>query len=115
MIVDDVITHTRTFDEGLGRLRSILGRFRTAHLKLNPKKCELFRHKVKFLGHVVSEEGVTTDPDKIEAVKNWPIPRNANEVWRFLGLCTYYRRFVPGFADQAKQLYQLTERGQQFH
>ena len=92
--VDDVIVHASTFERELERLRLVFFRLRAANLKLNPKKCELFRHKVKFLGHVVCAEGVATDPDKVEAVKTWPVPRNAKEVRTFFGLCTYYRRFV---------------------
>ena len=92
----------------------MFSRLRAANLKLNPKKCELFRCKVRFLGHVVCAEGVTTDPDKVEAVKTWPVPRNAKEVRRFVGLCTYYWRFVRSFSDVARPLHELTEKGQSF-
>ena len=112
--LDDVIVHYSTFERELERLRLVLSRLRAANLKLNPKKCELFRCKVRFLGHVVSCEGVTTDPGKIEAVKTWPVPRNAKEVRRFVGLCTYYRRFVRSFSDVARPLHELTEKGQSF-
>ena len=91
--LDDIIVHAMTFDLELRRLRIVFSRLRAANLKLSPKKCELFRRQVKFLGHVVSNDGVTTDPDKVEAVHNWPVPHNAKDVRRFVGLCTYYRRF----------------------
>ena len=112
--LDDVIVHGSTFEQELERLRLVFSRLRAANLKLNPKKCELFQRKVKFLGHVVCAEGVTTDPDKVEAVKNWPVPRNAKEVRRFVGLCTYYRRFVRSFSDVARPLHELTEKGHSF-
>lgn len=112
--LDDVIVHTSTFERELERLRLVSSRLRAANLKLNPKKCKLFRCKVSFLGHVVCAEGITTDPDKIEAVKTWPVPRNAKEVRRFVGLCTYYRRFVRSFSDVARPLHELTEKGQSF-
>ena len=112
--LDDVIVHASTFERELERLRLVLSRLRAANLKLNPKKCKLFRCKVSFLGHVVCAEGVTTDSDKIEAVKTWPVPRNAKEVRRFVGLCTYYRRFVRSFSDVARPLHKLTEKGQSF-
>ena len=112
--LDDVIVHASTFERELERLRLVLSRLRAANLKLNPKKCKLFRYKVRFLGHVVCAEGVTTNPDKIEAVKSWPVPRNAKEVRRFVGLCTYYRRFVRSFSDVARPLHELIEKGQSF-
>ena len=89
--LDDMIAHAKTFELRLQRLTGIFSRLRVANLKLNPKKCELFRHRVKFLGHVVSEEGVATDPEKVVVVKNWPLPQNVKDVRSFLGLCTYYR------------------------
>lgn len=97
--LDDMIAHAKTFELELQRLTRIFSRLREANLKLNPKKCELFRRKVKFLGHVVSEEGVAIDPEKVAVVTNWPLPQNVKDVRSFLGLCTYYRRFVPSFAD----------------
>lgn len=112
--LDDMIAHAKTFELELQRLTRIFSRLRAAILKLNPKKCELFRCKVKFLGHVVSEKGVATDPEKVAVVTNWPLPQNVKDVRSFLGLCTYYRRFVPFFAHVAHHLHKLTEKGQPF-
>ena len=92
----------------------MFSRVREANLKLNSKRCKLFRRKVRFLGHVVCAEGVTTDPAKVEAVNTWPVPRNAKEVRRFVGLYTYYRRFVRSFSDVARPLHQLTKKDQSF-
>ena len=72
--LDDMIAHAKTFELELQRLTRIFPRLRVANLKLNSKKCELFRRRVKFLGHVVSEEGVATDPEKVVVVTNWPLP-----------------------------------------
>ena len=79
-------------------------------VELISKKCELFQCRVKFLGHVVSVEGVATDPEKVVVVTNWSKPQNLRDVKSFLGLCTYYWRFVPSFADVARPLHQLTEK-----
>ena len=68
--LDDIIVHAVSFDQKLGRLRLAFLRLRAVKLNLSPKKCELFRRKVKFLGHVVGEEGVTTDPEKVDAVEH---------------------------------------------
>ncbi|PIK60878.1 Retrovirus-related Pol polyprotein from transposon [Apostichopus japonicus] len=73
-----------------------------------------FRRHVTFLGHVVSSEGIQTDPSKIRAVSEWPRLNNVREVRSFIGLCSYYRRFIQGFSSVAKLLYRLTESGRDF-
>ncbi|CAI5678294.1 unnamed protein product [Oreochromis niloticus] len=85
-----------------------------AGLRLHPKKCHLFRKETTFLGHVVSGAGVSTDPAKVAAVKDWPIPGNPAELRSFLGLASYYRRFVKDFATIASPLHQLTQKGREF-
>ena len=115
LYIDDVIVFGRTFGEELERLREVLRRLRAANLKLSPKKCLLFQVEVPFLGHVVGRDGVRTDPQKITAVQEWPVPKNVAEVRSFLGLCTYYRRFVQGFAQVAAPLHRLTKKGVHFN
>ena len=78
--------------------------------EVKPSKCFLFRETVKYLGHVVFKEGVSTDSDKIEAVKSWPTPVDVQGVQSFLGLASYYKRFIRGFADVARPLHRLTEK-----
>ncbi|MCG8075029.1 MAG: reverse transcriptase, partial [Candidatus Thiodiazotropha taylori] len=112
--IDDVIVHGRTFEEALGNLKTVFERLRHAGLKLKPDKCKLFSKSVSFLGHIISDKGVATDPDKIKAVREWPIPVNLTELRSFLGLCSYYRRFISGFSMIAKPLYRLTEKEQSF-
>ena len=100
--LDDIIVFSQSFKQHVQRLQLVLERLRKAGLKLSPSKCHLFQPKVEFLGHVVSGDGVSTDPKKTEAIDNWPTPRSVRDVRSFLGLCSYYRRFVKGFADIAK-------------
>lgn len=107
--LDDVIVHAADFDSHLRNLAAVLEKFRQGNLKLNPKKCCLFKSRVTFLGYVVSQEGISTDPEKISAITRWPTPKNGKEVKSFLGLCSYYRRFVAGFAEIAKPLHSLTQ------
>ena len=112
--LDDVIVYGRSVLEEIQRLKEVLKRFREAGLKLKPSKCFLFKQSVGYLGHVVSRKGIATDPDKIEAVKSWPSPTNIKEVRSFLGLASYYRRYIKGFADVARPLHRLTEKARAF-
>ena len=112
--LDDVIVVGRNFQEQLDNLRKVFQRIREARLKLNPGKCQLFQKEVRYLGHVVSASGIATDPEKLEAVKSWPPPTDKHQLRSFLGLCTYYRRFILGFADIAKPLTRLTEEKRKF-
>ena len=73
--LDDVIIFSSTFEEHLERLDAVFSRLKQHNLKLKPSKCEFLRSEVTYLGHVVSEEGIRTDPEKTKAVKNWPVPK----------------------------------------
>ena len=112
--LDDVIILGRSFSEHLHNLRDVFDRFREAGLKLKPSKCTFGQKEVAFLGHIVSDKGVATDPAKVAAITNWPTPRNRKEVQQFLGLGNYYRRFIKDFATIAKPLHRLTETGREF-
>ena len=100
--LDDIIIFSSTFEEHLERLQAVFSRLEQHNLKLNGSKCEFFKNRVVYLGHVVSEEGIHTDPSKIESVKSWPIPKSVKDLRRFLGFTGYYRRFIKGFAAIAR-------------
>ena len=112
--LDDIILFSRTVEEHLSRLKILFGRLREANLKLKPSKCHLMRRSVEFLGYVVSSDGIATDSKKTEAVQQWPVPRNIKEVRGFVGLCSYYRKFVPNFASIAEPLHALTRKNTRF-
>ena len=105
--LDDVIIFSDTYEEHLHRLNLVFSRIREAGLKLSPKKCSFFMRKVRYVGHIVSEEGIEPDPDKINKVKSWPTPTTPEEVRKFLGFAGYYRRFVKDFAKIARPLTNL--------
>lgn len=106
--LDDIIVLGTSFHEHLENLERVLKRLKEYGLTLKPKKCELFTRQVNFLGHVVSREGVSVDDQKIEAIKNWPVPSCKIELRAFMGLAGYYRRFIKDFAGIAVPLFRLS-------
>ena len=112
--LDDIIVIGKTFEEMIKNLDQVLDKLYQAGLKLKSRKCQLFSREVEFLGHVISQEGIKTDPKKTEAVRTWPKPANIHSLRSFLGFCSYYRRFIPDFAAIAKPLHRLTEKGAAF-
>lgn len=112
--MDDIVVRGQTFSESLQRLEHIFQRLSLANLKLRLSKCTLFKKEIKFLGHIVSESGISTDPDKISAIADWPVPRSVKEMRSFLGLCSYGRRFVREFAKIARPRHALCENNSKF-
>ena len=92
--IDDILVSGQTFQEQLDNLEQVFQCLRNAKLKLSPKKCHLFQKQVKYLGHIISQNGVSTDPEKVKTVWEWPRPTCITEVRQFLGLCSYYGRFI---------------------
>ena len=102
--LDDIIVFSDNPKEHLHRLRGVFTKLDKAGLKLKPNKCEFFKTKITYLGHIVSSKGIETDPKKVEAVKNWTVPRTVTDVRSFLGFTNYYRRFIKGYANVARPL-----------
>ncbi|XP_062380954.1 uncharacterized protein LOC134069109 [Sardina pilchardus] len=105
--LDDVILFSSDFSSHLAHLEQVFARLEAHGLKLQPAKCSLFQRSVKYLGHVVGADGVSTDPEKTAAVQDWPVPTTVKEVRSFLGFVGYYRRFIPGFSKLAAPLHTL--------
>jgi hypothetical protein len=112
--LDDVIVFGSSIDETMDRMSVVLDRLRSANLKLKAKKCLLFATQVKYLGHVISEKGVSTDPDKVRDIVNWHTPRTVKQTRSFIGMVNYYSRFVPKLAEVAHPLHQVTKKNARF-
>ncbi|KAL1268488.1 hypothetical protein QQF64_033851 [Cirrhinus molitorella] len=108
VFIDDIIVFSKDLEEHEERLLRVLRRLKEYGLKLAPEKCMFAQTSVRYLGHIVSDKGVQTDPDKVAAVKTWPVPRNLKELRSFLGFIGYYRRFVKDFSKKVKPLNDLT-------
>lgn len=112
--LDDIILVTPTFEKHLEILAEIFKRIRAANLTLNREKCQLCRRELKYLGYVVSEEGLRVDPEKVKSILEMPIPRSQKEVRQFVGTASWYRRFIPDFATRLYPLTNLLKKRTQF-
>jgi transposase InsO family protein len=106
--LDDIIIFSPTFEQHLLDLRAVFERLRQARIQLKPSKCNFCLNEIKYLGHIVSKDGIAADPDKVKAIKDMPVPTNVKEVRTFLGMCSYYRKFIHKFAEQCAPLFELT-------
>jgi hypothetical protein len=113
--LDDVIVFSRTIEQHAERLGHVLERFERANLLLQPSKCEFAKGEVKYLGYIVSRDGLKACPEKTQAIRRYPAPKNVKEVRAFLGLAGFYRKLVRHFANMAKPLTELTRKDVPFH
>jgi transposase InsO family protein len=109
VFLDDIIIFSQTLTENIQRLDKVFSILRQHGLKLKMKKCQFFKPSVKYLGHIVSKHGISTDDDKISCIVNWKVPMNVKEVKSFLGFAGYYRRFIRHFSQIAEPLLNIAK------
>jgi hypothetical protein len=107
VFIDDILVYSKTKKEHAEHLRIVLTRLREHQLYAKFSKCDFWLKEVQFLGHVLSAEGVAVDPSKVKEVLDWKPPATVHQVWSFLGLAGYYRRFIPDFSKISKSITEL--------
>lgn len=97
VLFDDILVYSATMDDNVQHLRLVIQILRQEQLYAKRSKCSFCQNKVEYLGHIITREGVYTDPTEIEAMVNWPTPKSVKALRGFLGLRGYYRRFVKSY------------------
>ena len=112
--IDDVLIYSKTFDQHLLDIESVLQILHSNQLYAKESKCEWVKHQVKFLGHIIGEQGIAMDPDKVRSIVGWPTPQTVHDVRSFMGLAGYYRKFVKNYSDMTTCLSELTKKNVKF-
>ncbi|XP_075489430.1 putative mitochondrial protein AtMg00860 [Primulina tabacum] len=114
LFIDDILVYSPDETSHEEHLHLALQTLRENKLYAKFSKCEFWLKSVSFLGHVISKAGVSVDPKKVQAITEWPRPKNATDIRSFLGLAGYYRKFVEGFSSIAVPLTKLTQKNSKF-
>lgn len=108
---DDILIYTNTFEEHLMALDEIFSRLDRHNIKLNAKKCELLLESVIYLGHIVSPQGISPDPTKVESIKLFPTPKTVKQARSFIGMANFFRKYIKGFANIARPIHDSINTG----
>jgi hypothetical protein len=114
VFINDILVYSKNEEEHAGHLHVVLQRLREHRLYAKLSKCDFWLKEIKFLGHTISQAGIAVDPDKVQEVMNWKPPTTVRQIQSFLGLASYYRRFIPDFSRIAKPLTELLKKGAKF-
>ena len=107
--LDDIIVLGSSFEDHLSRLRKVFDRMREYNLKLKPRKCNLLKKEVEFLGRSVSQHVIQVSPGKADTIRSWPRPTNRKDLESFLDYMNYHRSHVQGYARITARLYELVK------
>ena len=109
LYLDDIIIFSKTYEEHV-----VFKKLKDAGLKLSPSKCRFMCKEIKYLGHMVSEKGISVDPEKVACVQSWPVPKTVKQVQGFLGFTSFYRKFIRNFSKIARPLHEVTQGAEHF-
>jgi hypothetical protein len=114
VFIDDILVYSKNKEEHMDHLHMVLQKLREHQLYVKLSKCEFWLKQVSFLGHIISEGGISVDPSKIQDVLSWEAPKSVSEIHSFLGLAGYYRRFIEGFSKRTKTMIELLGKDKKF-
>ena len=114
VFLDDILVYSKSKEDHEQHLRLVLQVLRGHQLYAKLTKCSFYQRKIHYLGHIISEEGIVVDPEKVEAIREWSAPRNVAEVGSFMGLAGYYKRFIVGFSKIAHPITSLQRKEKKF-
>ena len=112
--LDDILIFSTTLEEHLDHIQQVFDRLRQHQLRLKLKKCNFLKAETNYLGFVINSDGISPDPKKVEIIKSLPSPTCVKEVRSFIGMASYYRRFIPNFSEIAKPIVALTKKYAKF-
>ncbi|XP_026743752.1 uncharacterized protein LOC113505319 [Trichoplusia ni] len=112
--LDDIVVYSHDLNSHIQNLTAVFQKLRSFNLKLQPDKCEFLRKEVGYLGHIITENGLKPDPNKVKSVQEFPVPKCPKDIKSFLGLISYYRRFIPEFSKLSKPLSSLLKKNVSF-
>ncbi|CAH9148831.1 unnamed protein product [Cuscuta epithymum] len=113
--LDDIVVYSNSVEDHIVHLRKVLTQLRRNELYVKKEKCEFCMGQISFLGHVISQGEIKMDSKKVEAIVDWPVPRDVGQLRSFLGLANYYRRFISGYSKRANPLTDLTRKKQSWN
>lgn len=112
--LDDIMIFSKTLGQHIKHVKHVLQKMQSKGLKLNKAKCSFFKSKVEWLGYVISEEGIEVDQSKIQAILDWPVPKNQIDILSYLGFTGWYRKFIERYSHVAAPMTELLKKGVDF-
>jgi hypothetical protein len=115
VFIDDILVYSKIEEEHEEHVRIVLQTLRKHKLSCKFDRCDFYQKKIQYLGHVISEEGIAVDPEKIRSIMEWPIPKDVADIWSFMGITGYYHRFIEGFSKISYPITSLQKKGTWFN